>query len=115
MKPENELFREFDDNNFSHIYSVIDKKTGVNISGLMLIKNDVLAVEAFKNFIEEQAKAGNIKPYSEYSLQCLGVYNNQINVICESVREVEYEICTNHDDLETYWNNIVELCRQDEE
>lgn len=115
MKPEKELYRDFDDNNHMFIYSVVDKKTNINISGLMLIRNDVLAVESFKTFIDEQTKEGHIKPYSEYVLKCLGCYNRNENCICDSCDDSEYEICSSKDNLEEYWSNIVEICRQDEE
>lgn len=101
-KPVKELDLDFD-NTFVDLYVVVDTTTNLEVSPVMNIRNDAMAVDAFKHFIEEQKDK---KPaYSKYELINLGTYNVNLHCMCSGDK---YIVVTEDEDLEAYYKEIVE-------
>lgn len=94
----------------SDLYVVIDTTTNIEVSPLMPIKNDALAVDAFKKLCEEQKDKK--APYSKFQLMNLGTYNNQEHKIeCGD----KYVVVDDSEDLEAYMKEIVSKISKNEE
>lgn len=109
MKKPCELDLDFDTSRVD-LYVVVDTTTNLEISPVMSIRNDCLAVDAFKNFLAEQKDKK--APYSHYVMINLGTYSNVKHKI-ESGDS--YQLVSEDDDVENYLKEIVDYIKASEE
>lgn len=109
-KPIEELVITFD-GDMSGLYVVIDTTTNIEVAAPFPLKNDVLAVEAFRHLLADQKdkKAA----YSHYVLRKVAEYSHIKHVIFEPLDE--YDIISDDEDIDDYMNKIVDLVRKNEE
>lgn len=105
MKLIKELDLDFDDSRFD-LYVVVDTTTNIEVSPVLQMRNDCVAVEAFKRMLEEQKEKK--AAYSHYMLVNVGTYNCvEHKMECGDY----YIVCAEHDDVEKYFNDIVEYIK----
>ena len=109
MKNIPELDLDFD-NSRVDLYVVVDTTTNLEVSPVIQVKNDCLAVDAFKHFLEEQKEKK--APYSHFVMLNLGCYNLEKHKIENG--EV-YTLVTEDDNVEDYLNDIVNYIKSLEE
>lgn len=108
-KPIKELDLDFDPNR-NDLYVVIDTTTNIEVSPIMPIKNDALAVDSFKKFCEEMKEKK--APYSKFRLLNVGTYNNQEHKIEAGD---SYVVIDDSEDIEAYIKEVVDEISKNEE
>lgn len=109
MKNIPELDLDFD-NSRTDLYVVVDTTTNIEVSSVIQVKNDCLAVDAFKHFLEEQKDKK--APYSHFVMINLGTYNT-VQHVFESGDA--YTLVTEDDNVEEYLKDIVNYIKSLEE
>lgn len=98
------------DNSRVDLYVVVDTTTNLEVSSVIQVKNDCLAVDAFKHFLDEQKEKK--APYSHFVMLNIGSYNLEKHKIENG--EV-YTLVTEDDNVEDYLNDIVNYIKSLEE
>lgn len=93
------------------MYVVVDTTTNIEVSPVMQIRNDCVAVDSFNNLLQEQKEKK--APYSHYLLKRVGAYNCISHAVMEPVDM--YEIVDESEDVENYLKLIVEDIKHKEE
>lgn len=108
-KPVNELDLDFD-NVISDLYVVYDTTTNLDVSDVVTARNDALAVEAFKKFLEDSQQRKN--KFSHFVIRNIGMYSHKEHrLTCGA----EYDILSDDEDIEAYSQEIYDFLNKDEE
>ena len=102
---------EFNNDLFG-LYVVIDQTTDLEVSPIMQIRNDCVAVDSFHKLLSDPEQKDKKAPYSKYVLKSVGVYDVVEHRI---ISGEEYDIITDDEDVEQYLNDIVSVLNENED
>lgn len=108
-KPIDLLDTDFD-HDITGLYVVIDTTTNLEVSSVLQMRNDIVAVESFNRFLKEQK---NKAPYSHYLLRHIGYYSVISHNVMQPVEP--YDIVDESEDVENYLKLIVEHLKHKEQ
>ncbi len=107
-KPINELDLDFD-NTCSGLYVVYDITSNVDVSDVVMARNDAMAVEAFKKFVSDMKDKNK---FSKFAIRNIGTYSHMSHRIIDGA---EYDIVNDFEDLEGYSQEIYDYINKEEE
>lgn len=108
IKPIETLDKDFD-NRHAGLYVVYDSTTNIEVSSPFALINDCAAVGGFVEFMKQNGEKK--KPFSKYVLRSIGLYD------CVEHRMLsgeEYDIVSDDEDYDNYFNDICEMLKSEE-
>lgn len=106
-KPIEELDLDFD-NTMSGLYVVYDITSNMDVSDVIMARNDAMAIEAFKKFVSDVKDKNK---YSKFAIRNVGTYSHMSHRIIDSG---EYDIINDNEDIEEYSQQIYEYINKEE-